>query len=436
MSHFSNWFEQPTNTQVLPEKDLPKSPASKTYAAESVLNQFTDQCFDYEVEKQKMIEQLDRMKALSVKEFTLRKKYEELYDLDLNLFYESFRDAKAKIWSPSDINNEEQTVKEITELSPILRTAYSDEDKQIWTALRYCCSAAEFDQTPGRYIRFFMVDNNTDKILGIIAVSSDFAGLPPREKFIGCEKWEKKEKLKKIIPFWANGQTIVPTQPFGSLCLGGKLAAALIRSKVVRDEWSKDRESKTPTVLIGITTTSLYGKEGGTQYSSIPQWESLGHTAGKVALKPPEKIYQLWHDVIRRKHPDAYKKMMTQKEGVSGPVTNAKGKVIDAIFKEAGLKKSNYNHDYPRGVYCSIFYENGREFLLNGLPESQLILKPIFRGDDTKTMVDWWRPKAIKRYQKMKLENRLNGEKLFYKIDKSSYSDFEDGWEKFKAENL
>ena len=40
-------------------------------------------------------------------------------------------------------------------------------------------------------------------------------------------------------------------------------------------------------------------------------------------------------------------------------------------------------------------------------------MKPLFK-DDTKAILDWWRPKAIERYKKLKAEGRLNPHKLFY----------------------
>ena len=40
-------------------------------------------------------------------------------------------------------------------------------------------------------------------------------------------------------------------------------------------------------------------------------------------------------------------------------------------------------------------------------------MKPLFK-DDTKAIMDWWHPKAIERYKRLKSEGRLNPNKLFY----------------------
>ena len=42
-------------------------------------------------------------------------------------------------------------------------------------------------------------------------------------------------------------------------------------------------------------------------------------------------------------------------------------------------------------------------------------MKTLFK-DDTDAILDWWRPKAIERYKKLKLEGRLNPNKLFYNV--------------------
>ena len=83
------------------------------------------------------------------------------------------------------------------------------------------------------------------------------------------------------------------------------------------------------------------------------------------------------------------------------------------IFKACGIKSTDYHHGYQRGCYYSCFYQNGFDFLRGEIDESKLVMKPLFQRD-VQAVLDWWKPKAIKRYQKLKQEGRLNGEKLFY----------------------
>jgi hypothetical protein len=40
-------------------------------------------------------------------------------------------------------------------------------------------------------------------------------------------------------------------------------------------------------------------------------------------------------------------------------------------------------------------------------------MKPLFKNS-VRAILDWWKPAAIRRYKKLKLEGRLDPEKLFY----------------------
>jgi hypothetical protein len=104
---------------------------------------------------------------------------------------------------------------------------------------------------------------------------------------------------------------------------------------------------------------------------------------------------------------------MTQKDDVSGPVTGAKQRVISMIFQELNIKTQNYVHGYERGVYYSSFYENTKEFLQNKVNEDQLVMKKLF-FDDKKAILDWWKVKAKYRYLKLKSENNLKKDILYY----------------------
>jgi hypothetical protein len=70
-------------------------------------------------------------------------------------------------------------------------------------------------------------------------------------------------------------------------------------------------------------------------------------------------------------------------------------------------------HGYERGVYYSCFYENSKEFFQNKITEDKLVMKKLF-ADDNKAIMDWWKPKAIERYKKLKSEGNLKTDIHFY----------------------
>jgi hypothetical protein len=368
--------------------------------------------FDKNFEKTHVKDNMDYLKSLTVKEFTFRKKWDEINGCNDN-FINNSGQVKAKIWSPSDINDEKLTINEIEELVPkvtIVKTISEEED---WLQVRLFCHSAEYEQTPGRYIKILIYDQK-DRILGFCAIASDIPSMKCRDEFIG---WNRDIRMardgKGTLLNSAVGTTIAPTQPLGYNFIGGKLIASLLTTKVVRDYWYE----KYGNILAGITTTSLYEnekKDQGSQYDGMEWcWKKCGVSAGKVPIKPDESIYKKWHVWIKENNSEAYIKMMTQKEGVKGPVTSAKMRVLNMIFSFSGIKTQEYNHGFARGVYFSSFYENTKEFLCGNIKNEDLILKPRLEKD-INGILEWWKPKAVNRYKKLLVDGRINSEKLFY----------------------
>lgn len=367
--------------------------------------------FNVSDEIRNLVNNMDYLKGLPVKELTFRKKWDGIQNLE-NSFINNSGAVKAKIWEPKDINNEEFTIEEIQNLEPYIKIVSTDQDEEDWLQVRTFCHSAEYEQTPGRYVKILVL--HEDKILGFCAIASDIPSMKCRDEWIG---WDRNIRMAKkgtgTLLNSAVGTTIAPTQPLGYNFLGGKLIATMLTTDVVRQCWY----NRYNNVLAGITTTSLYesGKKNqGSQYDGMEWcWKKCGLSAGKVPIKPDENIYKIWHDRIKDIMPKEYNKMMTQKEGVSGPVTSAKMRVLNMIFKSAGIKAQDYNHGFERGVYYCPFYENTKEFLCGKIQEKDLQLKPRF-VKDVSGVLEWWKPKAIERYKKLKQQQRLISEKLFY----------------------
>ena len=361
--------------------------------------------FPYDVEKQKFIDNMNYLKSMNVEEATFYKKWEEVREY--RNFASRSDDVKYKIWKPTDIYNEELTLKELDELNPTMVHVETEQQELDWLMLRVFCHTMEFSQTPGRFLKFLITDGNSERTryLGAVSVSSDVITITDRDKYIG---WTPKNKLEEgKLTHSAIGSCIMSTQPFGYNFLGGKLVACLVTSSVVRDVWKKLYNQ----TLVGMTTTSLYGSYS--MYNSLKWWHKCGTSTGKIPIKPDDHVYQIWHDWIKENKSEEYTKKMTQKDDVSGPVTGAKQRVISMIFQELNIKTQNYVHGYERGVYYSSFYENTKEFLQNKVNEDQLVMKKLF-FDDKKAILDWWKVKAKDRYLKLKSENNLKKDILYY----------------------
>lgn len=361
--------------------------------------------FNFEDNKIRLIKNLNMLKSMTVEEQTFYKKYLEVqtyqkYASKLNLL-------KAKIWTPTDIFDESLTIKEIEQLNPTVVIVNDKTFNEDWTLLRVFGHTMCFDQTPGRFIKCLVTDGNTNnpRYLGVMSISSDVVTITDRDEYL---KWTPDNKLKdKKLGYSSIGSCIMSTQPIGYNFLGGKLTAALVTSSTVRNAW-KQLYNQT---MVGMTTTSLYGSFS--MYNSLKWWHKCGKSTGKITIKPDDDIYKIWHDYVKENKSVDYNRLLTQKDGVSGPVTGAKNRIISLIFNTCDIKQKDYVHGYERGVYYSCFYENTKEFLCNAISEESLIMKPLFK-DDKKAILDWWKPKAIERYKKLKNENQLKPDIMLY----------------------
>ena len=371
-------------------------------------NFFGEAEFNYELEKQKFIDNMDFLKDMSVEESTLWKKWEE-FNKDPQFFMDradTIDRLEKTIWQPTDIFNKEQTIQEINSISPIVEpveqgNAKANED---WILTRRLIHSMEFTPNPGRNLKFYVKDKSTNKVLGLICLGSDVTSLGVRDDMIG---WTKENKFKEgKLNHTAIGTTICCVQPLGFNMLGGKLVAQMVTSKVVRDTWKKVYGQ----TLVGISTTALYGIHS--MYNGIPQWKTLGETKGKISLKPDDKFYDVWHHWLKENKFEEYDKKVGQPKGAL-PVTGIKQKIIQMIYQELGIKRAKYEHGFKRGAYFANVYQNGKEFLRGEINEDELIIRNMF-DRDIEYIDSWWKRKAVNRYTKLLEQNKIRPEKLFY----------------------
>ena len=386
--------------------------------------------FDFESEKAKLIENMDYLMTMSVQEQTLYKKWVELQEptmIQAKAQIASYYDSQ---WKPTDINNKELTIKEIESLDPYVEIVDDPKESTKWAAVRRMIHTMDFTANPGRNVKINVKDRVSGKLLGQISLASDVTAMGVRDNFIG---WSKDNKfVDGKLNNTTIASTIVCTQPLGYNFLGGKLIAMMTTTPEVRAYWKE----KYKNVLIAVGTTSLYGIHS--QYNGIPLFKTLGESAGKISLKPDDKFYDPWHQWIKENHADWYSENITEERARNGanmgydrngPVSGIKQKILGKIFKECGIKATEYHHGFKRGVYFAMMYENGNEFLRNEITEDKLIIKDKFK-QGTEYINKWWKKHAISRYTKLHDEGRIKPEHLFY-IDAIGIS-----WEEMKAKYL
>jgi hypothetical protein len=359
--------------------------------------------FDYEANKKKLIDNLNFLKAMSVEEHTFYKKWREVQDLE-DVVAKSVA-VKYKIWTPTDINNDQLTISEINSIQPKILHVNNPTLVNDWKMIRIFSHTMEYDQNPGRFVRLLVTDGHptNPRYIGAVSMASDVIALGYRDTYIG---WTEHDKLKKKkLNHSSIGSCIMATQPFGYNFLGGKLMSLLITCETVRNLW-KQQYGQT---LAGISTTSLYGSYS--MYNSLKWWKKCGISTGRMVIKPDQDIYNIWRTWFILNRTQTYADRLTPNEGNTGPVTAPKNKTIGLLLDEVGLKQRNYINGYERGTYYACPFFNSREFLRNEISENELVLNPIYTEQ---YVIDWWRKKAIARYLNLKQQNNLKPEILYY----------------------
>ena len=135
---------------------------------------FDEPKFDFEKERKAFVDNLNLLKTMSVEEQTLYKKWQE-FNADVYSMTQKaskFKRINNSIWMPKDIDNKEQTIKEIEALEPYVEMLEQGnaKDNETWTLVRKLVHTMEFTANPGRNIKFFIKDRVTNKLLGVVCL--------------------------------------------------------------------------------------------------------------------------------------------------------------------------------------------------------------------------------------------------------------------------
>jgi hypothetical protein len=344
----------------------------------------------------KTLSTIKELKSLSLEEYTLKIKWYEIQNHVSEIM--PFMRSKSQISNP-------KTIEEIENLKiKILPVNESDEELyRIYKNFMLFTSSALQNNYPGRKMSFLVENSNTGKFLGMITIAGDIGSLSARDNFIG---WSNNHKYKnKRINNLMNAQVLVPLQPFGYNCLGGKLLARIVVTDYFRNAWKE----KYGDTVVGVTTTSLYGSF--CQYTGLKFWKNLGTTSGKVPIELPEIVLTNW----KVKYPPVKK---------SDNVTSDryKDELMKKICKDLGINYKLIYHGIHRGIHYVSLYKNSNEFLQCKIKESELEL--IQELKDLDKQMEQWKVSSIKRFTKLQSENRLISKSTYY--DDAAHLTFEE----------
>lgn len=164
--------------------------------------------------------------------------------------------AQHKSWfkSGSEINPER--------IQPRLKLIETVQDEQLWWLAKTCWSMP-YSKGYGRRLRFLVIDEEHQGLIGILGLQSPPADLKCRDDLFSYPKGLKLKLVNQTMDAF----TIGALPPY-SFLLGGKLCAGLLASDEVREAyWRKYAAKRTlmqnkliEQPLVGITTTSAFGR--------------------------------------------------------------------------------------------------------------------------------------------------------------------------------
>ena len=377
--------------------------------------------------------------AMDVKEYTLYQKWCEVHEKypteEMNTLFGTemqltdpsqktmIDEVKANIWTPDSPDA-------YLDLEPVL--VYTDDSgekvstgmdgtsvtqkikrsdlPERWNAARTFISTMKNNSNIGRNLNFFAQDKKTGKYLGVICISSDFLDLTPRDNVIG---WEREKKTQGgMINYTAIGSTIVPFQPLGYNYVGGKLLALLCLSDTVQDLWKKQYGD----TLVGVTTTSLYGKtkaNGLSQYDNLDHWLPMGFTSGSVSFEPERDTRYEIREWLKKNHTRKYFEWYVAKKPSGQPYKrDHKNRSLSFTYSKLGIPKELIRSEHARGIYFSPLYDNTYDFLCGKCDGNDL--KKSF-DTSVESLSNTWKEKHARgRIGFLKKKNKVSTETLFY----------------------
>ena len=243
-----------------------------------------------------------------------------------------------------------------------------------------------FTKGYGRRLRFVLMDEANEKLIGVLGLQSPPLDFPVRDRLFNYPQGRKIELVNQTMDIYTLGA--IP--PYNRL-LGGKLVALAAASDEVRRAYSKkyngyvteiDKQVLPPR-LVALTTTSAYGRSSiynRLSYDGRAIAKSIGYTEGygSFHLAP---LYPLVCEFLKR----------------SGEVTRGGFGVGPRImwqnymrvFRLLNLPRHLLKHGVKREAFLFPLSSNLENYM-NGK-----VSRPIYYHQAFRDLAEWWRDRWL-----------------------------------------
>jgi hypothetical protein len=215
----------------------------------------------------------------------------------------------------------------------------------------------------GRRLRFLVIDEQNDKLMGLFGLSDPVFNLAGRDRWIGWDRQTQLHNLRHLMDAFILGAV-----PPYSFLLGGKLIAMLAASNDVREAFTrKYRGARTVIAkeefdgrLALLTTTSALGRSSiynRLRYKDRLLFQPTGYTRGSGEFQFSNGLY----GAIQR-YASRYCEP-TAKKDLWGTGFRNRREVVKKCLPKVGLSSECIYHGVNREIFVIPLASNTREFL-------------------------------------------------------------------------
>jgi Domain of unknown function (DUF4338) len=249
----------------------------------------------------------------------------------------------------------------------------------------------------GRRRRFLVWDDSNDKLIGLVGLADPVFNLAARDRYIGWAADDRRKRLAHMLD--ANVLGAVP--PYNAL-LGGKLIAALVGTKEVRDAFAEkysgvrgviSGEVK-PATLVMVTTASALGRSSVYNRLRLREYrlfQSVGYTSGWGHFHIPNRLFASMRDYLETQgHPYA-----NNHQYGDGP--NWRLRAVRECLRMLGLNTDWLHHGIAREVFACELAKNARSFLAGRSKRPRYEGLPTVDDIAAAARSRWLEPRALRR---------------------------------------
>jgi len=215
----------------------------------------------------------------------------------------------------------------------------------------------------GRRLRFLVIDEQNEKLIGLIGLGDPVFNLAVRDDWIGWDKEAHRHHLQNVMDAFVLGAV-----PPYSMLLCGKLVAALVASREIHHAFQRKYGERRSVIrrqacdgrLALITTLSALGRSSiynRLRFRDRMLFHSLGFSQGSGEFHFSNGLYGAIFDYAQRYC------AATAKKNRWGVGFRNKREVIRKCLIKIGLPTDLLYHGVRREVFAVPLARNTREFL-------------------------------------------------------------------------